>query len=590
MAYRAATPFPEQFLDANGNAISGGTVYFYLTGTSTPATVYSDSAGTSLGTSVTLNSRGEPQTSGGTACTIYYDDAVTYKIVRKDAAGATVAPTVDPFTVSVTSAAVTTAGTTTARILSERFKDIVNVKDNGAVSGGVTDATTAIQATVTDFELIYIDAIYKTTTKITVPASTKIFGNGRTGRIDAWGVDAFEIAGASGDGVTIEGIAISSYSAVGAADPRLYSAIYCHGISGSTVNHFTGRDLYLQGWNTGVNWSYTVSSNLDNVYTVNCEYGLVYFGQSFNCQVSDCNLVCNAGQASIKLTPDGAIVGEGLMITNCLLASGAYGVDSGTGFFSLQITNCIIDSIGNTGINLTDCKDLKISNCFIYAASKGINFAALGSAVNQNIEIYGNSIKMSGSTGTAIDIANNNYGIAVFDNDFELSGTEIGVQSDGRYIDITHNYFVNSGSGASIDIQSNIAYHNINSNRGTIIYGGGWGTWTPTDGSGAALSLTVTSATYETYGDLVMLYGDITYPATANGSNSAIGGLPFTTTNPCTGSLTFGYKTIAALDTAIVGDNSTLIYPYDSTGNRITNATLSTLRTRFSATYKRAWA
>ena len=53
------------------------------------------------------------------------------------------------------------------------------------------------------------------------------------------------------------------------------------------------------------------------------------------------------------------------------------------------------------------------------------------------------------------------------------------------------------------------------------------GTWTPADGSGAGLTLTITTATYSLIGDRVFGHVSLTYPVTADGSNAAISGLPF---------------------------------------------------------------
>lgn len=54
------------------------------------------------------------------------------------------------------------------------------------------------------------------------------------------------------------------------------------------------------------------------------------------------------------------------------------------------------------------------------------------------------------------------------------------------------------------------------------------GTWTPADVSGAGLSLTVASATYTKVGREVFIKAYLTFPATANGAQAQIGGLPFT--------------------------------------------------------------
>ena len=99
MAYKLGEPTVQQYFDANGDPLVNGSIEFYVTGTSTPAAVASDSAGGATATSYTLNSIGAPQTAGGTAIALYFDDTVTYKIVRKDAAGTVIDPTIDPYNV-----------------------------------------------------------------------------------------------------------------------------------------------------------------------------------------------------------------------------------------------------------------------------------------------------------------------------------------------------------------------------------------------------------------------------------------------------------------------------------------------------------
>ena len=98
MAYIIGEATVQQYFDANG-PLANGTIEFYLTGTSTPTEIYSDSAGTSQGTSVSLNAIGAPQSSAGVAIALFFNDAITYKIIRKDASGTAVPPTIDPYTV-----------------------------------------------------------------------------------------------------------------------------------------------------------------------------------------------------------------------------------------------------------------------------------------------------------------------------------------------------------------------------------------------------------------------------------------------------------------------------------------------------------
>ena len=54
------------------------------------------------------------------------------------------------------------------------------------------------------------------------------------------------------------------------------------------------------------------------------------------------------------------------------------------------------------------------------------------------------------------------------------------------------------------------------------------GTWTPTDGTGAGLTLSVTSASYTKIGRLVFINTYLTYPTTSNATSAVISGLPFT--------------------------------------------------------------
>lgn len=80
MANRFQTP-DEQFGDSTGAPYAGGSLYFYVTGTDTPANTYSDS------TLVTANANPVALDSAGRAGDVFLDPAVTYKVVLKDAAG-----------------------------------------------------------------------------------------------------------------------------------------------------------------------------------------------------------------------------------------------------------------------------------------------------------------------------------------------------------------------------------------------------------------------------------------------------------------------------------------------------------------------
>ena len=106
------------------------------------------------------------------------------------------------------------------------------------------------------------------------------------------------------------------------------------------------------------------------------------------------------------------------------------------------------------------------------------------------------------------------------------------------------------------------------------------GTWTPADGSGAGLSLTVANAKYVKVGNLVMITAEINYPSTADASAAVISGLPFASSGSGT---TFPW-TSAAVDFSLFS-YSTVLLLRTSANVGITNAQLSTNFMNFSIVY-----
>ncbi len=114
------------------------------------------------------------------------------------------------------------------------------------------------------------------------------------------------------------------------------------------------------------------------------------------------------------------------------------------------------------------------------------------------------------------------------------------------------------------------------------------GTWTPTDVSGAGLTLTVNSATYIKIGQLVHLFFDITWPAQANGTQARIGNFPFTnlgTTN-CYGGFNHysGYGTAFAWN--MQGLNASSAFAYAVGGGSVTNGNLTGATVRGTIIYR----
>jgi len=83
-----------QFLDNNGNPLSGGLLYTYQAGTTTPHATYTSAAGTTAHTNpIELNAAGRVQDSGE----IWLANESSYKFVLKTAGDATIATYDDIF-------------------------------------------------------------------------------------------------------------------------------------------------------------------------------------------------------------------------------------------------------------------------------------------------------------------------------------------------------------------------------------------------------------------------------------------------------------------------------------------------------------
>jgi len=109
------------------------------------------------------------------------------------------------------------------------------------------------------------------------------------------------------------------------------------------------------------------------------------------------------------------------------------------------------------------------------------------------------------------------------------------------------------------------------------------GTWTPADGSGAGLSLTITDNKYTRVGRMVHCSALITFPVTASAMNAEISGLPFVCGNYALGQLV-GFFSVSGCVTA----SATLskLFFRNLTGTSLTNANLSGLTVAVSIVYQ----
>lgn len=113
------------------------------------------------------------------------------------------------------------------------------------------------------------------------------------------------------------------------------------------------------------------------------------------------------------------------------------------------------------------------------------------------------------------------------------------------------------------------------------------GSWTPTDASGASLTLTVVAAGYTQIGNMVHAYATVTYPSNANGSQAIIGGLPVTVPNQSYAVVPVPmYTNSGAFELGKTVKNSATFAIYNGvTSSSVANSALSTLTTTFEVVY-----
>jgi hypothetical protein len=137
----------QQFLDNSGNVLTGGKLYTYAAGTTTPQTAYTSSSGaTPLSNPIILDAAGRVPTGQ-----IWLTNGSSYKFVLQSSTDVLIA-TWDNITGTASNAAsiyYLPAGTgAVPTTVQTKLRENVSVFDFGAVGNNVTNDTTAIQAAI----------------------------------------------------------------------------------------------------------------------------------------------------------------------------------------------------------------------------------------------------------------------------------------------------------------------------------------------------------------------------------------------------------------------------------------------------------
>ena len=104
------------------------------------------------------------------------------------------------------------------------------------------------------------------------------------------------------------------------------------------------------------------------------------------------------------------------------------------------------------------------------------------------------------------------------------------------------------------------------------------GSWTPTDGSGAGLSITFNNATYVKIGQMVYAQCSITYPSTANTAGTQVNGLPYTANSTGFWGGSMRYTTYTGFVMSATAPSGTNFALYTTNGTQLLNANASGYR------------
>jgi hypothetical protein len=344
-----------------------------------------------------------------------------------------------------------------ARTAQAKMRDVLHAKDFGAVGDDSTDDTTALQAWATACSTQGVRGMlgagtFRISTVITLATGGYISGeNPARTIIHAGGCNGIQITGAFAG---VENLQIKSSDATFATpDPRASKGIY---VSGTAISHRDNihlRNLYLRGWEYGVDAHYLWSSFFENVETVNTDYGIRLHEQCVNNSISDCRLVVNSGTASLVLSND-VTPGEGLMVSNCMMVSGDYGIYVKNHFLSASFTNCIVDLIQDRGIYVQNTVvGLSFVGGWIYAVNYGAYFSALGSPQDTNAVIQ-TLITTTAAASNGISWGADNNGLAVGGTIIcGASGLNYAVNIDGGdAVSFGPLHIVNSGTALGVRV------------------------------------------------------------------------------------------------------------------------------------------
>lgn len=428
-----------QFFDNNGVILSGGLVYTYAAGTTTPQAAYTTSSGSTAHTNpIVLDSAGRVASGGE----IWLTDAVAYKFVLKTSAAVTIG-TYDnvtgnasgiyaAFAASSGSSLVgfiQSGGGAVATTVQAKLRQTVSVKDFGAVGDGVTDDTVAIQNAVNAVgaggRVNFPTGTFLVSSTIECLKKQQLIGNGVNNTvIQRYGNYGNTFNFVNAEAATIKGLWFKQ----GTLPDKGFTSLTNLATTGAHIRFQNAQGALIEDC-----WLWRMP------FQINIEGGVNI--RINRCQIQGCwNSYYPAGQEGIA----GVYVGsvsyvQGVSITNCYFAgsdSGAQSVnfvisDNGTqtvNFGSTQAAN-------QYGILVDVCEGLLVDGCYLGGNTQSnILLSASAKGGLSQVRITNNYFDGAGYAAPMINISPQNnvdYPILVNIADNHFNGEFASFQSIG---------------------------------------------------------------------------------------------------------------------------------------------------------------
>lgn len=293
-----------QFFDNNGVILSGGLVYTYAAGTTTPQAAYTTSAGSIAHSNpIVLDSAGRVASGGE----IWLTDAVAYKFVLKTATATTIG-TYDNITGNASgiyAAFAASSGSSlvgfiqngtgaVATTVQTKLRETVSVKDFGAKGDGTTDDTAAINlgisaALVLKQPLFFPAGTYLVTSTINIPVGTQLLGVKGDQYPAGFGVSPlattinFQPSVASSDLFVASGTSYGGFRFFYAIEGFYFTsnsnARYGLNLTGVIYGRFENL-AFNNTFTTGIYCNATINNRFVNIYTTGTFSAVLYAGNN----------------------------------------------------------------------------------------------------------------------------------------------------------------------------------------------------------------------------------------------------------------------------------------------------------------------